>query len=105
MRVEDHPILGKAPLKRKVTIEFDGKGVEAFEGEPIAAALIAAGFRVFRFTEKRKEPRGISCALGRCTDCVMIVNGVPNTRTCVAPVEEGMKVETQHGLGRWEQSS
>ena len=31
---------------------------------------------------------------------MMIVNGVPNTRTCVTMVEDGMKVETQHGLGR-----
>ncbi len=101
MRVEHHPILGELEKRRKITFEFDGRTLPAFEGEPIAAALAAAGVRTFRYTEKLKEPRGISCALGRCTDCVMTVNGAPNTRTCVTPVEQGMKVETQHGLGTW----
>ena len=99
MRIENHPILGKPKRGRKVTIVFDGRAIDAYEGEPIAAALMAAGVRVFRYTEKMKEPRGVSCALGRCTDCVMIVNGVPNIRTCVTPVEHGMRVETQQGLG------
>ena len=99
MRIENHPILGRSEERRKISFEFDGRTVTAFEGEPIAAALLAAGVRTFRYTEKRKEPRGVSCALGRCTDCVMVVNGAPNTRTCVTAVEEGMKVETQHGLG------
>jgi predicted molibdopterin-dependent oxidoreductase YjgC len=99
VRIENHPILGKPTRGHKVTILYDGRPIEAYEGEPIAAALIAAGVRIFRYTEKRKEPRGVSCALGRCTDCVMIVNGVPNVRTCMTSVEEGMKVETQYGLG------
>ena len=99
MRIESHPILGKPKRGRKVTIVFDGRGIDAYEGEPIAAALMAAGVRVFRYTEKMKEPRGVSCALGRCTDCVMIVDGVPNVRTCVTPAEHGMRVETQQGLG------
>ena len=37
------------------------------------------------------------CAIGRCTDCVMIVNGKSNIRTCITPLEEGMVVETQYG--------
>ena len=34
----------------------------------------------------------------------MTVNGDPNVRTCVTPVEEGMIVETQNGLGTWEEA-
>jgi hypothetical protein len=30
----------------------------------------------------------------------MIVNDKPNIRTCVTPVKEGIKVETQYGLGK-----
>jgi len=101
MMIENHPILGELEKKEKITFEFDGRTISAHEGEPIAAALLAAGVKVLRYTEKLREPRGISCALGRCTDCVMIVNGVPNVRTCVTPVQQGMKVETQHGLGIW----
>jgi predicted molibdopterin-dependent oxidoreductase YjgC len=100
MRVLNHPILGKPPAGRTVQIEVDGEVVEAVEGEPIAAALLAIGKSVFRYTRKRGEPRGVFCAIGRCTDCMMTVDGVPNVRTCVTAVRGGMKVETQHGLGQ-----
>ena len=30
----------------------------------------------------------------------MIVDGVPNVRTCITPLKEGMKVETQYGVSR-----
>mgnify|MGYP001329681916 CR=1 FL=1 len=53
---------------------------------------------IHRYTKKEHKPRGIFCAIGRCTDCVMVVNGKPNIRTCVTPLEEGMKVQTQYGV-------
>jgi predicted molibdopterin-dependent oxidoreductase YjgC len=76
-------------------IEVDGRPVVAFEGETIAAALIASGVRIFRHTNVQGAPRGIFCGMGVCFDCVMTVNGVPNVRTCVTPAEPGMRVETQ----------
>ncbi|MBI4186187.1 MAG: (2Fe-2S)-binding protein [Chloroflexi bacterium] len=100
MRILDHPILGKLEPRKTVRIEVDGKPIEALEGEPIAAALVAHGIKTFRYTRRFNKPRGIFCAIGQCTDCVMVVNGIPNTRTCITTVEDGMKVETQHGLGR-----
>ena len=102
MRILDHPILGKAELGRRITLLVDGEPVEAIEGEPIAAALMAAGHKVFRRTPKHDQPRGVFCAIGRCTDCMMTVDGMPNVRTCVTPAAPGMVVQTQHGLGEWE---
>ena len=102
MRVLDHPILGEAETSREITIEVDGRAVQALEGEPIAAALLAAGYKVFHRTTKRHEPRGVFCAIGRCTDCVMTVDGRPNVRTCITPAVAGMKIQTQDGLGTWE---
>lgn len=98
MRVRKHPILGELAARRAVKIEVDGEEIEALEGEPVAAALLAAGKTTFRYTRKFHEPRGVYCAIGRCTDCMMIVDGMPNVRTCVTPVREGMFIETQHGL-------
>jgi len=103
MRVLDHPILGKAKLGKQVTIEVNGQPIPALEGEPIAASLLAAGYKVFRYTVKKGEPRGVYCAIGRCTDCVMTVDGRPNVRTCITPVVDGMKIKTQAGLGTWEE--
>ena len=84
--------------KKRITV--DGKKIKAGEGETIAAALIAAGVNVFRYSVKRNEPRILFCAIGRCTDCVMTVNNQSNVRTCVILVEEGMEIETQKGLGK-----
>lgn len=99
MRVTTHPILpDEAPTD--TVIYFDGAAIPAKVGEPVAAALIAAGVRVFRKTPRRDFPRGVYCGIGRCTDCVMIVDGRMNVRTCVTPVKPGMQVETQYGLGR-----
>ena len=98
MRIEQHPVLGtyeKGPL---VTFTLDGKEMTGYEWEHIAAALRAAGVMVHRHTLKKNEPRGIFCAIGRCTDCVMIVDGEPNVRTCVTPLRAGMKVQTQYGV-------
>ena len=61
-------------------------------------ALKAAGVQIHRYTSKNHKPRGVFCAIGRCTDCVMIVNGKPNVRTCITPLEAGMKVQTQYGV-------
>ena len=98
MRIEEHPILGEYKKGKKVKFSFDGKELEGFEGEPIAAALMASGVTTHRHTRKKGTPRGIFCAIGRCTDCVMVVDGEINVRTCITPLKEGMKVQTQYGL-------
>jgi predicted molibdopterin-dependent oxidoreductase YjgC len=85
-------------------IWVDGEAFVAREGDTIAAALMAAGRRVLRRTVQSGEPRGVFCAVGRCTDCVMTVDGQPNVRTCITLVREGMRVETQEGQGLWPQS-
>lgn len=102
MRVVKHPILGEKEMKPKIKFWFNGECLEAEEGEPIAASLLANGIRVHRLTTKRHEPRGIFCGIGQCTDCMMEVDGRPNVRTCITPVREGMIVKTQDGLGKWE---
>lgn len=96
--IKEHPILGEQERGRTVRFTFDGQELEGCEGQPIAAALKAAGVMVHRYTKKEHKPRGIFCAIGRCTDCVMVVDGKPNVRTCVTPLEEGMQVQTQYGV-------
>ncbi len=86
--------MGEMERGRPVTIYVDGRQVPAHEGEPIAAALYAAGIRLTRYSPHSGEPRGPFCMIGRCTECAMTVDGTPNVRTCVTPVREGMKVET-----------
>lgn len=99
LRLENHPILEPPPKGELVTFEFDGQELQGYKGEPIAIALRAAGVMVHRYTRKKDQPRGVFCAIGRCTDCVMIVDGCPNVRTCITPLRAGMIVSTQYGVG------
>ena len=101
MRISNHPILDDLPERKKVQITVDNRKIGAYEGEPIAAALFAAGIKVLRKTPILNEPRGVFCNRGRCTDCIMKVDGKPNVRTCVTLVKDGMEIKTIEGLGKW----
>jgi hypothetical protein len=99
IRIEQHPLLDPVPERPVVRFTFDGVPVEGYEGEPIAVALLAAGFRVLRTMPRRGDARGAFCMVGRCPDCAVIVDGVPNVRACRTPVTAGLRVRTQSGLG------
>ena len=97
-RIEEHAVVNTASDTDTVEIMVDGKKIPAKKGEPILAALLANGIRINRYTAKKHEPRGLFCGIGQCTDCAMIVNGRPNVRTCITPVESGMIIKTQNGI-------
>ncbi|WP_099209671.1 FAD-dependent oxidoreductase [Thermococcus henrietii] len=99
MRLNEHPIL-RFERGKEVTIYFEGKPLKAYEGETIATALHAAGVRVLNYSPNEKRPRGLFCAIGKCSSCLMVVNGIPNVRTCITLVEDGMKIERQRGRSR-----
>jgi sarcosine oxidase, subunit alpha len=72
---------------------FDGKPVEAFEGDTIGSALYAAGRRTFSRSFKYHRRRGLLCCAGQCPNCIVAVDGAPGVRACVEPVKAGMRVE------------
>jgi predicted molibdopterin-dependent oxidoreductase YjgC len=98
-RVTSHAILGDLPPSIPVVFTFDGDTVTGREGEPLLPALLASGVRVLRTMPELGDPRGGYCLIGRCSDCQVVVDGVPNVRACMTPVRNGMVVRTQHGLG------
>ncbi|MEO0101709.1 MAG: FAD-dependent oxidoreductase [candidate division WOR-3 bacterium] len=89
-RIKNHPILS-FPEGKRVRFYFEGKELEGFEGEPIACALIANGIKVFRW--KKGRPRGFFCAVGKCSSCLMTVDGKPNVMVCMERLKEGMRIE------------
>jgi len=78
-------------------ITIDGRPVAAFAGETVAAVLFAADIVMTRRTQ-RGSPRGVFCGMGVCFDCLVVVDGVPNTRACMTWVSDGMRIERQDGL-------
>ncbi|MDI6917697.1 MAG: FAD-dependent oxidoreductase [Thermoplasmatales archaeon] len=98
MRISEHPILS-FDRGKKITFLFNGKKISAYENETVASALTAAGINVLSRSIKYNRPRGFFCGIGKCSSCLMTVDGVPNVKTCVTPVKDGMVVESQDGKG------
>jgi sarcosine oxidase, subunit alpha len=78
---------------RTLTFEFDGRPVQAFEGDTIGSALYAGGQRTFSRSFKYHRRRGLLCCAGQCPNCLVAVDGAPGVRACTEPVREGMRVE------------
>jgi predicted molibdopterin-dependent oxidoreductase YjgC len=79
-----------------LSIDVDGVPVRARNGDSVAVALLAAGIQVTRRTAVSGAPRGPWCMMGACFDCIAMVDG-HRLRTCMTPVQEGMRVDTRGG--------
>ncbi len=79
-----------------VGFTFDGKRHAGFGGDTIASALVAGGVTMLSRSFKYHRPRAVLCAAGRCPNCLVEVDGIPNVRACVTPVEAGMRVRSQN---------
>jgi sarcosine oxidase, subunit alpha len=78
--------------RRPVGFKFDGKRVDAYEGDTIGSALHASGRRVISRSFKYHRRRGLLCCAGHCPNCLVEVDGWPGVRACTEPVREGMDV-------------
>jgi len=76
----------RIPSTKEVTIFFEGRQIIAHEGDTVASALIANGIDVLRESMNLHRPRGLFCAIGNCSSCLMVINGVP-TRELVLPCD------------------
>ncbi len=81
---------------RGLTFSFGDRPVSAAAGQSIAAALYAAGVRIFSRSFKYHRPRGLLCVAGDCPNCLMQVDGRPNVRTCIEPARAGQVVLPQN---------
>jgi predicted molibdopterin-dependent oxidoreductase YjgC len=99
MAVAGRRALGSAVQRGpELEITLDGRPVRAHLGETVATVLFAER-RVSVRRTTRGAPRGVFCGMGTCFDCLVVVDGVPNTRACMTWVRNGMEVCSQHGLG------
>ena len=102
-RITDHPVLGPMPEAGIVTVTVDGEEIQGLAGEPIAATLLAHGIKTFRTMPETYAPRGLFTGTGRTSEELMTVNGELNVMVSTTPLEAGMIIETQRGLGSWQE--
>ena len=75
-----------------VTIEVDGRPLQAAVGDSVAAALLAGGLLAFRRHPVGGEARAPWCLVGNCHECLLEIDGQPNRQSCLVEVREGMRV-------------
>jgi sarcosine oxidase, subunit alpha len=97
VRIRSHPIID-FKKRKELPFYFEKKKIVGEDGDTIASALHAAGVRTLTTSLKFDSPRGFFCGIGKCSSCLMRVNGIPNVRTCIAPLKEGIIVEMQEKL-------
>ena len=81
-------------MSEQISFTFNGTYVKCEQGQSIAAAVINTGNLALRTTRFGEEPRSIFCGIGICFDCVVVIDGVANQRSCLIAAKHGMKVES-----------
>lgn len=76
-----------------VSLEIDGREVRVPAGISVAAALLNSGVEGFRRSVSG-ELRAPLCGMGSCHECRVTIDGRPQRRSCLEPVRDGMRVET-----------
>lgn len=79
----------------RVDVTWDGTALSLPEGANLAAALLAAGVKVFRHTPVSGAPRAPFCMMGACFDCLIEIDGVTR-QACMLEVSEGMIITRPH---------
>jgi succinate dehydrogenase/fumarate reductase-like Fe-S protein len=80
-----------------VSFTFEDHIIEAFATDSVAAAVLAAGERVTRTTPVSGSGRGPFCMMGVCFECLMEIDGMPNSQACMVSVKPGMVVRRMQG--------
>lgn len=80
-----------------IQISLHGQQVTGFAGETVGALLTRLGQRAFRSTARFSAYRGIYCGMGVCYDCLVVADGIPNSRACMTYVAAGMSIWSQRG--------
>lgn len=77
----------RSSLAVPTEIIVNGRRIEAFPGETVHAALLAAGISV-------SGAFGVFCGMGVCYECLVTIDGEPDRRSCMTLVREAMEITT-----------
>jgi sarcosine oxidase subunit alpha len=94
--IKNHPILD-TPERKEINFSFDGKKLIGLEGMVISSALFLNRIKIFGHHARDMSPQGIFCCNGQCSQCNVIVNGIP-VKACMTRLEERMIISSCNGL-------
>lgn len=82
-------------VEADVEVFVNGRSLRATPHDTVASLLLAYGMIVFRSNPATSSPRGPYCMMGVCFECLVTVDGMPDTQACMTQVRVGMHIETQ----------
>ena len=85
------------PDTRAVNVYFEDQKILAFEGDSVAAALLAHGIDFIRTTPVSGSRRAPFCMMGACFECLVQIDNIPNRQACMVEVADGMKIHRMVG--------
>jgi len=88
-----------ATVATTISVTLNGEPLLVPSCSSVAAALLAAGVKRFRNSPVSGEGRAPYCMMGVCFECLLEIDGVPNRQGCMVPLEAGMAIRTQDGMG------
>lgn len=87
------------PMRKPVSFSFEGREIEALEGDTLAAALLAGGVDSLKDAPVSGTPRSPYCMMGVCFECLVEIDGNGHQQACLIPVRQGMQVR-RHAAAR-----
>jgi D-hydroxyproline dehydrogenase subunit gamma len=84
--------------RKSVSFSFEGREIEALEGDTLAAALLAAGINSLRDAAVSGTERGPYCMMGVCFECLVEIDGAGHQQACLIPVRQGMDVRRHKAI-------
>lgn len=76
-----------------VGIEVNGVPHRVPADITVASALLNLGVTAFR-RDLHQLARAPLCGMGTCFECRVTIDGIRNSRACLEPVRDGLRVET-----------
>lgn len=95
-RIEHHLDLELPDLGQKVTFEFNGRELSAYEGDTLTSALLVNGIQLFSRSFKFHRPRSVYDGHGQGPETLVTVDGTPNELCDRTYVHQGMQICTQN---------
>jgi len=85
-----------SPRGERVRFTLDGRSLEGYTHESLAAAILAAGNTALSRSLRFHRPRAVFCATGECGWCAMEVDGVPSTPACTVPCRDSLVARSEN---------
>jgi D-hydroxyproline dehydrogenase subunit gamma len=78
--------------RERIPLRVNGIEIEAYRGESVLAALLAAGYWTMRRSAVLRECRGPLCGMGVCYECLVTIDDRPRQRACMVEAMPGMEI-------------